>query len=232
MKEKIININIVNITAIALTIITVLGFSLLFIEMTNIQSANEIKNSFSLVSFIVGLLLGFPLHELIHGLCFAIYAKKGFKSIKYGAIWKLGVLYCHCKEAFIVRELRLVLIMPAVLLGFIPVIIAFIIGNYTLLLIGSIMIGGSSGDFVTFWETLKLNKNTRIIELPHKVGFYYDDDSIEDFDLETQLKSIQINDSEKNNQSMKFNKTLIVGSIVMFLCGVLSVIALKMLGVF
>lgn len=42
-------------------------------------------------------MVGIVLHELIHGLTWARYTSHGFKSIKFGVLWKMLTPYCHCK---------------------------------------------------------------------------------------------------------------------------------------
>ena len=44
------------------------------------------------------LISGIIIHELIHGVFFAFFAKNGFRSIKFGILWKMLTPYCHCKE--------------------------------------------------------------------------------------------------------------------------------------
>jgi fatty-acid desaturase len=47
-----------------------------------------------LVGFIVliALTIGIILHELIHGITWAKYTKDGFKSIRFGVLWKFLTL--------------------------------------------------------------------------------------------------------------------------------------------
>ena len=44
----------------------------------------------------VALMAGIVVHELIHGLTWAYFAKKGFKSIRFGIFWEMLTPYCHC----------------------------------------------------------------------------------------------------------------------------------------
>ena len=41
------------------------------------------------------MFVGIVVHELIHGLTWACYAKSGWKSISFGVMWKLLTPYCH-----------------------------------------------------------------------------------------------------------------------------------------
>ena len=44
------------------------------------------------------ILIGVVLHELLHGITWAMFNDKGFKSIKFGIIWKMLTPYCHSEE--------------------------------------------------------------------------------------------------------------------------------------
>ena len=46
------------------------------------------------LTFVIGIIL----HELIHGLTWSLFAKHGFKSMKFGILLKMLTPYCHCKE--------------------------------------------------------------------------------------------------------------------------------------
>jgi len=47
-----------------------------------------------LLAFFVSIVI----HELIHGISFALFTKEGWKSIKFGVIWKVVTPYCTCRE--------------------------------------------------------------------------------------------------------------------------------------
>lgn len=97
----------------------------------------NIVNQSGVVSFVLFLcivLFGVIVHELIHGITWAIFAKDGFKSIKFGVLWKMITPYCHCKEVLTVRQYSIGGIMPAIILGIIPAIIGIAIGNLWILL--------------------------------------------------------------------------------------------------
>ena len=69
-------------------------------------------------------------------LMFAIVIASVGLNMKFGVIWKMLTPYCHCKEPLKVGQYILGGVMPAVILGIIPCIIAIIIGHFGLLLFG------------------------------------------------------------------------------------------------
>ncbi len=140
-KEKlIINIVWANVFGILILIPIVLLFGLPYFMVWGndftIESLKVFINGLtpSLVAIYIALallimIIGIVIHELIHGVLWANYAKKGFKSIKFGIIMKMLTPYCHCKEPLKVKHYIVGAIMPAIILGIIPAIISIIIGN-------------------------------------------------------------------------------------------------------
>ena len=122
--------------------------------------------------FVIIFLLGIALHELIHGITWAIFAKKGFKSIKFGILWKMFTPYCHCKEPLKVKQYILGAITPAILLGIIPAVIAIFKGNIGLLLFGMFFTMAAAGDFMIIYLLRNENKNDYVEDHPSEAGCF------------------------------------------------------------
>lgn len=121
--------------------------------------------------FVFGLLIaGIFLHEAIHGLTWAIFCKNGFKSIKFGIIWKAITPYCHCKEVLPIWHYRLGTIMPGFILGFIPALIGIISGSIFALLFGIVFSVAAGGDFIFIWLLRKEAANRYVEDHPDKIG--------------------------------------------------------------
>lgn len=95
-------------------------------------------------SFFVGLII----HELIHGLSWSLFAKKGFRSMVFGILWKQLMPYCHCKEPLQVKHYIFGTLMPGILLGIVPSIVAIINGNLGLFAFGFFFTYAAVGDFM------------------------------------------------------------------------------------
>ena len=98
--------------------------------------------------FFIAFLIGIVLHELIHGISFALFAKRGFCSIRFGVLWKYLTPYCHCTEPLKIRHYIFGALTPSVLLGLTPAIIGLIIGKYLVTFFGIIFIIAAIGDFM------------------------------------------------------------------------------------
>ena len=127
-----------------------------------------------LVGFIVliALTIGIILHELIHGITWAKYTKNGFKSIRFGVLWKFLTPYCHCKEPLLVKHYIIGGIMPAIVLGLFPTLLSFITGNVFLLIFGIFFTMAAFGDFMIIFLLLRENKNSLVLDHPSEVGCY------------------------------------------------------------
>jgi hypothetical protein len=174
MKEKTINIKYINIISL---IITPVFFSMVIVPYLYFmrEKTDTIFSPIDFVFLFISVIISFLIHELIHAIAFMKYTKHGYKSIKFGILWKYMALYCHCNEFITVGQYRIVLIMPSIILGFIPIILGFCIPNFIILLFGCVMTMGGIGDFFCIWILRNFKKNTMVMDHPDKVGFFYEE---------------------------------------------------------
>ena len=118
------------------------------------------------------LLAGIVLHELIHGICMAAFAKNGWKSVTFGFNPKAIAPYAHCKEPLSPDAYRLSLVMPGILLGDIPVLISWFTGNILLLFFGILFCWAAFGDVIVLWLSRKITGGM-LQDHPTKIGFIH-----------------------------------------------------------
>jgi len=128
--------------------------------------------AFGGLSIFIIMIVGIVVHELIHGLTWSRFAKNGFKSIKFGILWKMLTPYCHCKEPLKVRHFILGAMAPAIVLGFIPSILAILTGNIGMLLFGMFFTMAAGGDFLIINIIRKENMNDLVQDHPSEAGCY------------------------------------------------------------
>jgi hypothetical protein len=121
---------------------------------------------------LVVMAVGIVVHELIHGITFSLFAKAGFKSVKFGILTKTLTPYCHCKEPLLVWQYILSTIMPAVVLGLIPSLIAMVKGSIGLMLFGIFFTIAAAGDFIIIYLLRKQRSTSRVQDHPEKIGCY------------------------------------------------------------
>jgi hypothetical protein len=119
----------------------------------------------SLIGGIVG-------HELLHGLTWARFARGGFKSIRFGIMWKILTPYCHCTEPLSLNAYRLGVIMPGVVLGFLPLLIGFSAGHLGLFLFGMLFTVAAGGDMIIMYLLRNESKDSFVQDHPEKIGCY------------------------------------------------------------
>lgn len=122
--------------------------------------------------FVIAMLVGIVVHEGIHGLFLGYFAPSRYKSISFGVHWKMLTPYCHCNEAMQARHYRIGLMMPLVLLGLLPFVVAMFIGHTGLFLFSIIFTLAAGGDMLIYWLMRKIESTTIVKDHPHKIGFY------------------------------------------------------------
>ncbi|MBP7460782.1 MAG: DUF3267 domain-containing protein [Candidatus Delongbacteria bacterium] len=180
-KEKLtIDLGWANIFGVLILIPIVLGFGLPYYLIWSpelsvkayLNTVGSLGVILRMLVMILTLMVGIVLHELIHGITWGIVAKNGFKSIKFGVLWNMLTPYCHCKEPMTVRHYILGAITPAIVLGFIPSILALVIGNLVLLVFGMIFTAAASGDFLIINLIRKENHEDLVQDHPSEAGCY------------------------------------------------------------
>jgi hypothetical protein len=183
-KEKLtIDLGWANVFALILLVPVILVFVLPYYLVWESQfSAQNLKHLFSDLSAgnamaetaiaFGAVLMGLVIHELIHGIIWAIFAKSGFKAIKFGIFWKTITPYCHCKKPLMVYEYILGAIMPAIVLGIIPAILAIVVGNIKILSFGAFFTMAAAGDFLIIHQLRNEKKGDMVLDHPSEAGCY------------------------------------------------------------
>jgi len=153
--------------AIPIMAILLIPFVLIWNYETLKTGADVIMDYFLLI-----ILVGIIIHELLHGLTWGLFASNGLKSIKFGVKWKFLTPYCHCKEPLKVKHYRIGGAMPLIIMGIIPSIIGLIIGHGGFLTFGIFFTIAAGGDIIALFMLRKLDNEIYISDHPNKMGFY------------------------------------------------------------
>jgi hypothetical protein len=176
LKEKrTVNVLLANIYSVLIFIFAAILLSIVYYLIWNEddlfdKSRKSFKN-LGFFSFLFMLIIGIILHELLHGIVFSIYAKKGYKSVKFGVLWKVLTPYCHCKEPLKVREFIIAALTPTVALGLVPSVISMFIVNIELLLFGILFFAAGAGDLMLVSSILREKESALIYDLPDEIGY-------------------------------------------------------------
>jgi hypothetical protein len=120
-----------------------------------------------LVAFLVLILI----HEGLHGVTWAFFAKNGFKSISFGIKWSHLTPYCHCSEPLKRNHYILGGIMPGLITGILPMFFAIVSANGWLILASIFITATAGGDFLVLRRVLKYPPDYIFIDHPKEIGF-------------------------------------------------------------
>lgn len=121
---------------------------------------------------LMGLFVYFGLHELCHGLGYALFAKDK-KNIKFGAILEKGVFYAMCQEEINKKGIIVSLIFPILILTLIPLPFALYLKSSVLLFYAITNLIGAIGDILMIILIFKLPKDITYIDFDNNIGAYF-----------------------------------------------------------
>ena len=126
-----------------------------------------------LAVFLVIFILLAVVHEGIHGLTWAIFAPGHWGDISFGFIVQYLTPYCTCRAPLSKGAYALGGVMPTVVLGFLPAVIAVFIGQAALLWMGIVMIFAGGADLTILLKLLAFRTKGReavYVDHPYECG--------------------------------------------------------------
>jgi hypothetical protein len=136
-----------------------------------------LMNGFSILSqqfigFLVAIIVGIIVHEYLHKIGWALFAKKPLSSIKFGFQVKTLSPYAHCTEPLELNGYRWGALLPGLLLGILPTIIALAIGHAPLFLFELLFLFAAGGDFLVLWLLRKVKAGVLVEDHPTRAGCF------------------------------------------------------------
>lgn len=116
-------------------------------------------------------LAGILVHELLHGIAWAIFAKNGWRSVSFGIKISHLTPYCHCSEALKKKQFIIGVILPCIVLGIIPIIYSYCAGSLPICLFGYFFTASAGGDLMVLWMLRKVDNDHMIKDHPEQIGF-------------------------------------------------------------
>lgn len=138
-----------------------------------ILHGNPFAQDYNALLFVLAMIAGIVVHELIHGLTFAMFTAKGWKSIEFGIIWEYVTPYCTCSEPMKKGPMIFAAIMPTIVLGFLPAVLGIVTGKWVILFFAIILIMGGGGDMMIILNILKYRskgKEVLFLDHPYEIG--------------------------------------------------------------
>ena len=170
IEEYTMGFGAVNLIAMIMIIPTTAAILFPFILIWDYETFKTGKDLF-MEDFFLYLLAGVIIHELLHGLTWALFTVNGLKAIKFGVKWKYLTPYCHCKEPLKVKHYRIGGAMPLIILGIVPSIIGLLFGHGVILSLGIFFTWAAAGDIIALFMLRELDRDVYVSDHPEKMGF-------------------------------------------------------------
>lgn len=126
----------------------------------------------NLLIFLVVLVVGIMVHELLHGLSWALAGRTSLRAIRFGFQLKTLTPYAHCTEPLAVDAYRIGALMPGLLLGIAPSIAGVISGSGVLAAFGLLFTIAAGGDFLILWLLRDVHAGALVEDHPERAGCY------------------------------------------------------------
>ncbi len=155
-----------NVMALVLGLPIVVLLGVLFLFNNPVLSGGF--QGLDIFQFFLVLIILIPIHEFIHGLFWAIFAKGHWQGISFGFIVRYLTPYCTCMEPLRKGQYIIGGIMPTVILGLLPAVVAIFTGSGQLFWIGAIMILCGGGDLTIILKLLRFQSHSKdVIYIDH-----------------------------------------------------------------
>ena len=129
-----------------------------------------VKNPSFLSQMIIAIVTGSVFHEFVHGFSWIYFGRKPVRTIRYGIHWKSLSPYAHCSEPIDARAYRIGSVMPYLLEGLLPSILAVITGSEWLMIFGLLFTLGAGGDLLVLWIIREVEPHVLVRDHPTRVG--------------------------------------------------------------
>jgi hypothetical protein len=116
------------------------------------------------------LVLGIVVHELIHGVAWAVTARQPLSVIRFGMNWKAMTPHAQCTIPLPASAYRLGAAAPGLVLGVLPAIAGALTGMGAVAAFGWLMVLGAGGDLVVLWLIRGLPGEVRVQDHPTRAG--------------------------------------------------------------
>lgn len=116
------------------------------------------------------LIIGIPLHELLHAIGWSVIGKRSLKDVKFGVLWKALTPYAHLKDPIRASAYRAGTVTPLLIMGILPYILGLVMGNSWVANFGLIFVLAAGGDLLVILSLRRVHGGSMVIDHPSKVG--------------------------------------------------------------
>ena len=117
-----LDMNVLNIFAILLFVIMMVVVYFVGYGFSGITD-------YDLLLLFIFMFIWLMIHEVFHGIGFALFKEVNRKNIVFGMALEKGVFYCMCKQKICKKVIFTSLLFPVTIIGIITMILGIIINN-------------------------------------------------------------------------------------------------------
>lgn len=172
-EQKTISMLVGNLWAVALMVLVlVAGWVAMqgLYPSLSFGTEDPMRVSLGCLWFMLLMLLGIVVHELVHGITWLLLLHKDFSHLSFGLM--PGGAYCHIDVPMVKRHYIIGALMPLLLVGIVPWIAGIAAGSLLWMMVGGIMIGSAAGDLMIVWSIRKEPSDVLVYDHPSEAGCY------------------------------------------------------------
>jgi hypothetical protein len=122
------------------------------------------------LTFVLIMVVGIVVHELIHGLAWALAARKPWRAFRFGFQLKTLTPYAHCTEPMPAWAYRIGVVMPGLLMGLLPLGAGLLREVGWLFVFGLLFTLAAGGDALILWLLRGVPATTLVEDHPSEAG--------------------------------------------------------------
>lgn len=159
-----LDMGILNILAILLFLVIGIIMGIVGYDFSGIVNYN-------MIMLFILLIFWLMLHEVLHGIGFAMFKEVKLNNIVFGMALEKGVFYCMCKQKISKKVIFTSLLFPLTIIGIVTLILGSVLSNDLLIYLSIFNIVGSIGDIVMSVYFLKCPNDVIYLDLDDCTSF-------------------------------------------------------------
>lgn len=110
------------------------------------------------------------IHELLHAVGFRVFGRAPRAAVRIGFQRRTLTPFASCSAPVTASAYRAAGLLPAVVLGGLPLLAAWVSGSGELLLLGWLMLALAGGDLAAVWAMRSVPRSALVYDHPSRVG--------------------------------------------------------------
>ena len=123
----------------------------------------------SLLFFVPAFLVSIVVHEALHAVGF-LAGRAPRSAVHFGIHRQTLSPFAGCKVPLRAGAYRVAVLLPSIVLGFVPIAVGLATGAGWLTLWGAFMVLTAGGDFAALWAMRGVRGDERVLDHPERVG--------------------------------------------------------------